>query len=177
MSAPHHVLNAATPGEARALLMRCCGSARWVEAMLARRPFASLDDLHAAAAELWDGLAPGDWLEAFRHHPRIGDVGGEGTQPQRAVANDARDTSEWSRQEQAAVRFADGDTLRALRDANASYERRFGFVFLVCATGKSVDEMLRLLEARLANEPAAEVRVASREQAKITRLRLEKLER
>jgi 2-oxo-4-hydroxy-4-carboxy-5-ureidoimidazoline decarboxylase len=170
----HDVLNEATPDEARSMLLRCCGSTRWAEAMLARRPFESPAELHAAAVEVWERLTPNDWFEAFRHHPRIGDAGGDTPEARRDVAQTA---SEWARQEQSAVRLADAGTLRDLREANASYEKRFGFLFLVCATGKSAEEMLRLLRARLANEPEAEIRVASREQAKITRLRLEKLER
>jgi 2-oxo-4-hydroxy-4-carboxy-5-ureidoimidazoline decarboxylase len=159
MSAPHEVLDAASEEEARAMLLRCCGSSRWVDAMLARRPFASHAALDEAAAEEWDRLMPADWLEAFRHHPPIGGDGG----------------GEWSRQEQSGVRLADADTLRALREANAAYERRFGFIFLVCATGKTAKEMLALLQARMDNAPEVELRVASREQARITALRLQKL--
>jgi len=161
MSAPHEVLDAASEEEARAMLLRCCGSSRWVGAMLARRPFASYASLDDAAAEEWDRLMPADWLEAFRHHPPIGGDGG----------------GEWSRQEQSGVRLADADTLRALREANAAYQRRFGFIFLVCATGKTAQEMLALLQARMGNSPEVELRVASREQAKITALRLQKLEK
>jgi len=143
--------------------------------MLARRPFGSTAELHQAAETLWNGLAPDDWLEAFRHHPRIGDTGAP---PALGPEDDsAHPASEWSRQEQSAVQHADAATLRALREANAAYERRFGFVFLVCATGKSAEEMLRSLDARINNEPTVELRVASREQAKITRLRMEKLQR
>jgi 2-oxo-4-hydroxy-4-carboxy-5-ureidoimidazoline decarboxylase len=174
MSAPHEVLNAASKEEARAMLVRCCGSLRWVDAMLARRPFASRAALDDAAAEEWNRLTPADWLEAFRHHPPIGgDVTGAPAQE----AEPLRSTAEWSRQEQSGVRVADADTLRALREANAAYLRRFGFVFLVCATGKSAPEMLARLQARMGNAPDAELRVASREQAKITALRLEKLGR
>jgi 2-oxo-4-hydroxy-4-carboxy-5-ureidoimidazoline decarboxylase len=166
MSAPHEVLDAASEEEARAMLTRCCGAARWVDAMLARRPFASRAALDEAAAAEWNRLSPADWLEAFRHHPPIGgDAGAAGA------------TAEWSRAEQSGVRLADAVTLRALREANAAYQERFGFVFLVCATGKSAPEMLALLQARMGNASEVELRVASREQAKITALRLEKLAR
>jgi 2-oxo-4-hydroxy-4-carboxy-5-ureidoimidazoline decarboxylase len=176
MSAPHEVLDAASEEEARAMLTRCCGSVRWVDAMLARRPFASRAALDDAAAAEWNRLSPADWLEAFRHHPPIGsDVGAAGAPAQGAEHLGA--TAEWSRLEQSGVRVADADTLRALREANAAYQKRFGFVFLVCATGKSAQEMLALLQARMGNAPEVELRVASREQAKITALRLEKLER
>jgi 2-oxo-4-hydroxy-4-carboxy-5-ureidoimidazoline decarboxylase len=174
MSAPHEVLNAASEEEARAMLVRCCGSTRWVDAMLARRSFASRAALNDAAAEEWDRLTPADWLEAFGHHPPIGgDIAGAQAQG----AEHLRSTAQWSRQEQSGVRLADADTLRALREARAAYERRFGFLFLVCATGRSAQEMLAQLQARMGNAPEAELRIASREQAKITALRLEKLGR
>jgi 2-oxo-4-hydroxy-4-carboxy-5-ureidoimidazoline decarboxylase len=176
MSAPHEVLDAASEEDARAMLLRCCGSSRWVDAMLARRPFASHTALGDAATEEWDRLTPDDWLEAFHHHPPIGGDGRVAGAPARG-AEHLRPTAEWSRQEQSGVQLADADTLRALREANAAYQRRFGFVFLVCATGKTASEMLALLEARMVNAPKVELGVASREQAKITALRLEKLGR
>jgi 2-oxo-4-hydroxy-4-carboxy-5-ureidoimidazoline decarboxylase len=180
MSAPHEVLDAASEEEARAMLTRCCGAVRWVDAMLARRPFASRGALDDAAAAEWNRLSSADWLEAFRQHPPIGgdcdgDVGAAGAPAQ--GAEHLRATAEWSRLEQSGVRLADADTLRALREANTAYLKRFGFVFLVCATGKSAQEMLALLQARMGNPPEVELRVASREQAKITALRLEKLGR
>ena len=160
MPEPHVALNALLPEEARAALTRCCGSTRWVTAMLARRPFASTAALHADAEAAWAALGREDVLEAFDHHPRIGARAG----------GDA-----WARQEQARVRDADGKTQDALVDANERYLRRFGYIFIVCATGKSAPEMLGLLEARLGNDPARELAIAAGEQARITRLRLEKL--
>lgn len=148
-----------TADDARAALTRCCGSARWVDAMLARRPWASAAALDDDAAAIWAGLNRDDFLQAFAQHPRIG-AGG---------------TDTWSRQEQAAAGDADGETQRALRAANERYVARFGYIFIVCATGKSAAEMLRLLEARLDNDPRRELAIAAGEQARITRLRLEKL--
>ncbi|MES1209825.1 MAG: 2-oxo-4-hydroxy-4-carboxy-5-ureidoimidazoline decarboxylase [Pseudomonadota bacterium] len=159
MAEPHLVLNAMTADDARAALTRCCGSRRWVDAMLARRPWPSVGALHADAESTWAGLDRDDYLQAFAGHPRIG-AGG---------------TDTWSRQEQAAAADAAGETQRALRAANDRYVDRFGYIFIVCATGKSAAEMLRLLEARLDNDPDRELAIAAGEQARITRLRLEKL--
>jgi 2-oxo-4-hydroxy-4-carboxy-5-ureidoimidazoline decarboxylase len=167
---PHGLLNVLEPDAARVALHRCCGSARWVERMLARRPFESLQSLYAAAETVWADLDRADYLEAFAAHPRIGaDLA--------ALKARFATTAAWSQAEQAAVAAADAGTLEALRAANVAYADRFGFIFIVCATGKSAQEMLSLLQARLHNEPDAELRVAAAEQAKITRLRLEKLAR
>lgn len=151
-------LNALSRDAAERELARCCGSTRWLAAMVARRPFIDVEQLHRAADEIWWSLEGGDWLEAFSHHPPIGG---------RAAG--------WSKDEQSSVRGASTGTMDALADRNHDYERRFGHVFLICATGKGADEVLALLEQRMDNEPATELRVAAAEQAKITRLRLEKL--
>jgi 2-oxo-4-hydroxy-4-carboxy-5-ureidoimidazoline decarboxylase len=168
---PHAVLNALPPADARAALARCCGAARWVDAMLARRPFASTPALYAEADATWAALGREDFLEAFAHHPRIG------ARADDAAAADPRAAAAlaWSGQEQARVSDADAETRRALGAANEEYLRRFGYIFIVCATGKSAAEMLALLRARLANDPTRELAIAAGEQARITRLRLEKL--
>ncbi len=166
----HARLNAAPAGEAAAALLRCCGSARWVERVLERRPFASVAELHAVAEEAWSGLDRADYLEAFAHHPALG------ADPARLRERFAtRGDPSWSAQEQSGVARADEATLEALRAGNAAYESRFGFVFLVCATGKGAGEVLDLLEQRIGNDPSTELAIAAGEQAKITRLRLEKL--
>ena len=167
MSEPHAALNALPSDDARAALTRCCGSTRWVEAMLARRPFTSTAALHADAEAVWASLARQDVLEAFAHHPRIGARAGDAPQLEATAA--------WSTEEQARVSEADAETQLALRAANEEYLRRFGYIFIVCATGKSAAEMLELLRARLPNDNARELAVAAGEQARITRLRLEKL--
>ena len=137
-----------------------------------RRPFASEGDLHAAADAAWEGLDRADYLEAFARHPRLG------ADPSPfASAPPSKTTSRWSAEEQSGVTRADEATLEALRAGNAAYEARFGFVFLVCATGKSATEILTLLERRMSNDPETELGVAAAELTKITRLRLEKLER
>jgi len=160
-------LNAAPRAEARAEFLRCCGSARWAEAMVSGRPYADAPALLAAAEGAWSATGPEDWLEAFRHHPRIGDRAG--------LEARFAGTRAWSAGEQGGVATADTRVLDALHEGNRAYETRFGHVFLVCATGKSAAEMLDLLRRRLHNAPADELRVAAAEQAKITRLRLEKL--
>lgn len=159
-------LNAAPGEEAEADLLACCGSRRWAERMAAARPFADLAAAVAAGDRIWGELAGEDWLEAFRAHPRIGET--------RSKGGSARATG-WAASEQAGVHAAAADTLAALAAANRAYDERFGFLFLVCASGKSAAEMLALLRARMANDPATELRVAGAEQAKITRLRLERL--
>ena len=160
-------LNSLPADAAREELRRCCGSARWVEAMAARRPFSDPAALYAAADEVWAGLGPSDWSEAFSHHPRIGD--------KEALRARFASTRQWAAGEQAGVEAASEETLDALARGNRDYEVRFGHIFIVCATGKGAEEMLGLLRTRLAHDPETERRVAAAEQAKITRLRLEKL--
>jgi OHCU decarboxylase len=150
--------NALPDDRVRKELDRCCGSARWTAGMSGRRPFRDVEQLLAAADEVWWSLEGGDWLEAFSHHPRIGD---------RAAG--------WANAEQSGVRSASEETMKSLAKLNQTYERKFGHVFLICATGRSAEEMLGELQRRLANDPATEVRNAATEQAKITKLRLEKL--
>ncbi len=162
-------LDAMGAAEASAALTRCCGASRWVEGMLGRRPFGTDDALHRAADEVWATMERSDILEAFDHHPRIGaDLG--------ALREKFASTADWSGGEQASVAEASEATLQALRDGNVAYEARFGHIFIVCATGKSAAEMLALLEARLPNEPAEELRIAAAEQAKITHLRIDKIQ-
>ena len=146
-------------------LLRCCGSTRWAREMAGARPFTSVDAVTAAADTIWTGLDRADWLEAFAAHPQIGSSGSSGS------GGDAV----WSAAEQAGAASASTDVLARLVEANREYEARFGYIFIVCATGKSAEEMLQLLEGRLDNDPLIEVRVAADEQRKITRLRMAKL--
>lgn len=153
--------------DAAPLLETCCGSHAWIREMLAHRPFLSLMRILDEADEVWWSLAPDDWREAFDHHPRIGEQ--SAAAPQGAVA------LAWSADEQHGVAQSSEGTRQALADGNREYERKFGHIYLVCAAGKSAEEMLALLRSRLSNDPATELQVAAGEQAKITRLRLEKL--
>ncbi|HEY6551704.1 MAG TPA: 2-oxo-4-hydroxy-4-carboxy-5-ureidoimidazoline decarboxylase [Vicinamibacteria bacterium] len=160
-------LDALAPAEARAEFRRCCGSARWVERMTAARPFLERERLFAIAEDTWNQLDPEDWREAFAHHPKIGD--------KEALRARFADTRQWALGEQAGAAQASEEVLEALAQGNQAYEARFGHIFIVCATGKTAAEMLALLRERLGNDPEAELRIAAREQARITRLRLEKL--
>jgi 2-oxo-4-hydroxy-4-carboxy-5-ureidoimidazoline decarboxylase len=157
-------INEAPADQARAILSRACGSSRWVDRMLARRPFANDAKLLFAARNEWFGLTEVDWLEAFSHHPRIGD----------RAALEARfpKTHDLSAKEQAGVGAAGEDVLTALAEGNSAYFDKFGFIFIVCATGKSAEEMLALLRERLPHDRANELRIAAEEQARITALRL-----
>lgn len=151
-------LNSLPSAEAEAALLACCGSRVWARRMAAGRPFRDRADLVKMSDGIWWSLAPEDWLEAFEAHPRIGEKGGR-----------------WSTQEQSGTRGARPEVLAELVEANRRYESRFGHIFIVCATGKSAGEMLILLQERIANDPATELRTAADEQRKITHLRLEKL--
>jgi 2-oxo-4-hydroxy-4-carboxy-5-ureidoimidazoline decarboxylase len=162
--APWLRLDLATADDARALLRVCCGSSRWVERMLARRPFRDRTGMLNAAREEWFGLGETDWREAFAHHPKIGD--------REALRSRFASTSHLSAREQQGVDDATSDVLTALTDANRAYEERFGFIFIVCATGRSASEMLQMLRARLQNDRDTELRLAAEEQAKITEIRL-----
>jgi 2-oxo-4-hydroxy-4-carboxy-5-ureidoimidazoline decarboxylase len=161
---PWNEIDGAPPEVAQGLLTRACGSTRWVTRMLQRRPFRGQGKLLAAARVEWFGLGEADWLEAFSHHPRIGD--------RESLAARFPSTHELSAKEQSAVGAAHEDVLTALADGNRAYFERFGFIFIVCASGKSAEEMLKLLRDRLPNDRAVELRMAAEEQSKITALRL-----
>lgn len=165
------ILNALSHDEARRAFTHACGAERWVDGMLSARPFDSTEHMLQAAEQLWNALPEPDVLEALRHHPRIGaDLA---VLRARFFASEAALAA--SAREQAQVAQASEATLRALRDANAAYEARFGFVFLVFATGKSADEMLALCTARLGNDRHTELDNARREHVKITALRLSRI--
>jgi 2-oxo-4-hydroxy-4-carboxy-5-ureidoimidazoline decarboxylase len=155
------------PDEARAWLRAACGSSRWVERMMVRRPFGSVASLLDAARDEWFALGDTDWREAFAQHPKIGD--------RAALAARFPATHQLSSQEQAGVGGAAPGVLDELAEKNRLYEEKFGYIFIVCATGKSAEEMLALLGRRLGNEPGQELRTAAEEQAKITAIRLQKM--
>jgi OHCU decarboxylase len=148
-------------------LLKCCGSRRWAEELSKGRPYLSLDELSASADEVWWSLEPADWLEAFHSHPKIGET--------KAINSGSAQAQQWSSQEQLGVRRGAPETIDALARLNTQYETKFGYIFIVCATGKSSEEMLRILQERLENDPVKELPVAAAEQAKITALRLKKL--
>jgi len=148
-------------------LEKCCSAKSWGRRVAARRPFATFAELRAAADEVWWSLAPADWLEAFSGHPKIGEQRG----PQHASAQ----AQHWSKQEQSGVSEGNDETAALLAKLNREYEEKFGYIFIVCASGKSAAEMLAILRERLDNDAATELPVAAGEQAKITQLRLAKL--
>ncbi len=160
-------LNELSADNAEAEFLKCCGSTRWARSMTAIRPFTSIDDLLAKADSVWWSLDQEDWLEAFRAHPKIGE--------KKAAAAQSEQAQSWSAQEQSATSGAATEVMRALAEGNREYEQRFGFIYIVCATGKSSEELLKILNARLKNDSRIELRNAAEEQRKITRLRLEKL--
>jgi OHCU decarboxylase len=152
-------LNEMEPGACADAFRLCCGSDAWVRSMVAARPFANRNDLLQKSDHIWQSLQRGDLLQAFAAHPQIGSRAAQG----------------WAAGEQAGARDADSSVSTRLAALNREYESRFGYIFIVCATGKSAAEMLELFEPRLENEPGTELQVAAEEQRKITRLRLEKL--
>lgn len=153
--------------EKRTHLFNCCGSTRWVDMMLPVFPVEDLVDLLQHADEKWLQCAEQDWLEAFTHHPRIGNKA--------SLKEKFASTASWASNEQSGVNTASDDIIDALSKGNDDYFNKFGFIFIVCATGKSAKEMLELLMARLPNDPDKEIRIAADEQAKITAIRLNKL--
>ena len=155
--------------EARAALRACCAAGRWVERMLSQRPFKNRDEVFDSAEHIWWSLGREDWLEAFAAHPRIGAQRHSGT-----AAQDDSKAPEWSQAEQAGAAAASDETKAALAEVNREYEAKFGYIYIVCATGKSGEEMLALARQRLGNDADTELRVAALEQLNITRLRLEK---
>jgi OHCU decarboxylase len=158
-------LNSLLSLEAQAALQKCCGSSTWARRMAELRPFRTTGQLLEAADRVWSGLGREDWLEAFSGHPRIGEK----------TSVHERSQGHWSSDEQAGTLGAPTHILEELGKANQAYEARFGYTFIVCATGKRAEEMLALLKQRLENDPGIEVLVAVEEQRRITRLRLEKL--
>lgn len=147
-------------------MLALCGSPNWVAQMCAARPFESTDALHAAADKIFDTLEPRDWMAAFAHHPKIGDL--------ESLKAKYAGNEEWSGGEQSGVDSASEETLLALSKGNEDYEARFKYIFIVCASGKSAKEMLQLLQGRLDNEPDDELKIAAAEQQKITHLRMDK---
>ncbi|MCK6593341.1 MAG: 2-oxo-4-hydroxy-4-carboxy-5-ureidoimidazoline decarboxylase, partial [Polyangiaceae bacterium] len=163
-------LNTLLGDDAEAELRACCHSEEWVRRMVERRPFRRPADLFEAADEVWRTLRPEDWLEAFRAHPRIGDRPSD-----KEITRDTGSFKKWSSEEQSGVQGAGQPVLAELAHMNHRYEAKFGFVFLICATGKSADEMLASVKERMSNDPAAELCIAAEQQRQITRIRLEKL--
>ncbi len=153
--------------EASALeaMIACCGARRWASAMVALRPIGSVVALSEAADRVWSTMTEADWLQAFACHPRIGE---------RKAAHATAKSIAWSQQEQSSARNAQEKVLAELAAGNAAYEKQYGFTCIVCATGKSAEEMLAILKRRLNNDRAAELAEAAEQQRQITQIRLGK---
>lgn len=160
-------LNSLPADEAPKELLQCCGSKRWASETANGRPYQTLETLLAKSNDIWWSLDRGDWLEAFRSHPKIG----ERKAPEKVSAQ----SQQWSGQEQSGVADASHDTVSSLAALNEAYEQKFGYIFIICATGKTSYEMLTALRERLQHDPEAELPIAAAEQSKITELRLKKL--
>lgn len=162
-----HDLNKLPEADRKQLLFNCCGSTTWVSKMLPIFPAEEMVEILTGAEDFWYQCTEADWLEAFSHHPKIGDTA---SLKQKFAA-----TAQWAAGEQGAVATADDETIAALAKGNADYEQKFGFIFIVCATGKSAAAMLELLQQRLPNSREQELSIAMEEQNKITQLRIQKL--
>lgn len=160
-------LNIQQPAVVEGEFLQCCGSKSWARGMSQYLPFRNSRDLFETAETIWWGLSAEDWLEAFRSHPKIGE--------QKAAAEVTATSLSWSSKEQSGVVDADKATKRLLADLNRRYEEKFGFIYIVCATGKSSEELLKILQERLNNDAESELKIAASEQSKITELRLHKL--
>ncbi|HXU25658.1 MAG TPA: 2-oxo-4-hydroxy-4-carboxy-5-ureidoimidazoline decarboxylase [Bacteroidia bacterium] len=148
-------------------LFKCCGSTTWAKQLASKKPFDSKISLLHNSDWIWQSCTVRDGLEAFTHHPKIGDL--------KSLEKKFASTKDWAGGEQAGVNTATQNTLIALAEGNEAYFRKFGYIFIVCATGKTAEEMLALLNARLTNDANTEIKIAMDEQNKITHIRLEKL--
>ncbi len=151
-------MNHLPSGERHEAFLACCASTSWASQMASAPAFSSVTALLRAADRVWRAADRKDWLEAFAAHPKIGE----------------KKASGWAKGEQSGVATASQQALDELAERNREYEARFGFIFIICATGRSANEMLGELRRRLTTDPDTEIRTAAEEQRKITRLRLEK---
>ena len=159
-------LNQLPAAEAKHTFMQCCTSSTWVKKMVEARPFSSALAIKKAANNAWQGLSEQDYFEAFEGHPKIGDVS--------SLRAKYANTKELAGNEQGLVKEANDDVLEVLSQGNSDYEEKFGFIFIVCATGKSAKQMSDLLQARLPNNKTQELVNAAEEQRKIFQLRIDK---
>ncbi len=160
-------LNNLAQKEIESLLQQCCNATKWYKVLAAQFPVQSVEELEGKADRIWATCEPNDWLEAFEAHPKIGDV--------KSLAKKFAATKSWAGNEQSAVELANQKVIEDLAAGNKAYETKFGFIFIVFATGKTAQQMLDLLLARLPNERVEELKIAATEQHKITKLRIKKL--
>jgi len=159
--------NKLSDDEAKTEITRCCGASNWVKKVLDNRPYNNKNSLLELAEKEWFNLAQDDWLEAFQHHPKIGDIN--------SLSKKYANTQKWAEGEQSGVNSASENIIHNLAQGNKDYEEKFGYIFIVCATGKTAQEMLDILNTRLPNNAEEEIKIAIGEQNKITKIRLEKL--
>jgi 2-oxo-4-hydroxy-4-carboxy-5-ureidoimidazoline decarboxylase len=162
-----HEFNILSKQQLIAELIKCCGSSSWVNRMLPFIPTDDMIELLEDAEEQWWQCSEADWKEAFAHHPKIGDID--------SLKKKFASTAAWASGEQSGVNAAGDEIIKALAEGNRLYEEKFGYIFIVCATGKTAKEMLELLQERIKNDPGEEIKIAAEEQNKITKLRIEKL--
>ena len=148
-------------------LTKCCGSSSWVSKMAALHPFTSDDQLFNMAERFWHECKEKDWKEAFSHHPKLGDLD--------SLKEKYANTKDWANDEQAAAKESTPELLQELANLNKVYEERFGFIYILCATGKTAKVILSILRIRLNNDLPTELIMSMVEQNKITKLRLEKM--
>lgn len=160
-------INSLDTDKASQLFMQCCTSQRWVEKMVTGRPYHDFTDLCNSADQFWNQMTEQDYLQAFEGHPKIGNVN--------SLKVKYANTKELASGEQSGANQATDELILALAESNQTYEDKYGFIFIVCATGKSAEQMLDLLHNRLKNDRHRELEIASEEQRKIFQLRLEKL--
>jgi 2-oxo-4-hydroxy-4-carboxy-5-ureidoimidazoline decarboxylase len=165
MNATLGAWNKADEAAALDAMLACCGAKRWAAGMVALRPITSVLELSEAADRVWDTMQEADWMEAFACHPRIGE---------RKPAHASARSTAWSKQEQSHATGAGDDVLAEIAEGNAKYEELFGFTYIVCATGKSAEEMLAILRRRLKSDRETELREAAEQQRQITQIRLGK---
>jgi 2-oxo-4-hydroxy-4-carboxy-5-ureidoimidazoline decarboxylase len=157
--------NSLPPAQVESVLMDCCGSTRWAAGVASQRPYADIEALRKSADSVWWKLDRADWLEAFSHHPQIGDKAAGGSDSAR----------KWAEGEQSGARSATDDVKARLGRANRAYFEKFGYIYIICATGKTAEGMLAILNQRLQNDPPSEISIAAEQQRLITRIRLDKL--
>jgi len=160
-------INSLPPDEAESRFRDCCGSRAWASEMAAARPFVNESALLDQAEKIWWNLSAEDWLEAFAAHPKIGD--------KKAAPKQQERSADWSKNEQAGMNETSDTVREELAEANRLYQEKFGYIFIVCATGKSAEEMLGICRERLKNDAGSEINIVVGEQKKITELRLKKL--
>ena len=160
-------INSLDTDKAKAELFKCCGCTNWVNQIMEYFPFDSVEKLKTDSDSIWFTCTEEDWKEAFSHHPKIGEKKIDDTK--------FSETKNWAEDEQSGVKQATSEVLTELIEANQEYESKYGFIFIVCATGKSAQQMLDLIKARMNNSISNELSIAAIEQNKITHLRIDKL--